>query len=144
MSALDTIKAITTNLESIIETTLTWSLEDKSSGDGTAAAPIVNILYDGEEPEDLFNERSSYIEADFTFKISFAGTGTYTPALARIDQQTNAHALRAAITVALLNVGDLSASKLVSFVEHGKWEVDYDTPPLSVITYPITVRYREN
>lgn len=144
MSALDTVKAITTNLEAIITSTLAWQLEDASGGKGTPSAPLVNILYAGEAPEDIFNERPSYIEVDFTLLISFTGTDSYLPAQARIDQQTNAHAIRSAVTVALLNVGDLSASKLVSFVEHGEWEVDYLNPALSIITYPITVRYREN
>jgi len=144
VSAIDTVKAVTANLEAIIGTTLSWSLEDSSGGQGTVAAPLVNIFYDGEQPEDIFNERASYIEVDYTLQISFSGTGNYTPQQARIDQQTKAHAVRDAVTVALLNVGDLSDSKMVSFVSHGKWEVDYSKPPLSIITYLITVRYRES
>jgi len=143
MSNLDTIQAIEANLKAILTTTLDWDLEDLSDNplvDDTTRT-FCELDYGGVAAfEDLFNERPSYIEESFTIRV-VANRPTH--AARNLEAQTAIHALRGALNVAALNVGALSASKLVSRVAHLGGQVNQDGPLVSV-EYTIRVRYRES
>lgn len=139
MADIDTVKSITTNMEAIL-TSLGMSLED-GSGNPDADSPLCQILYKGEDFGDLYGEHKEFNDILFLIKIEF---NKEYPGISRDKQTKWINNLRKEITINALNVGDISSSELVSFVEHpdGEDSVDYE-PPMSEIDYPISVRYGE-
>ena len=139
MSNLDTIKAITTNLKAIISTTLAWSREDLSADPHAEETLQAKLIYREERPKHNFGEAPGYIEAFFVVEIL---TNKTTPDDIRDSLQAGVHGLIDAVTINALNVGDLAASKLVSWVEHAGSDAEQEVP-LSTIRHPITIRYRK-
>ena len=138
MSNIDTVKAITTNLEGVL-TGLGWKLEDLSSDPDVDTTPVCQVLYEGESFEDLYGERPQYNTIAFLVRVVRNRTQ---PGTSRDAQQEAVHAIRGAVTVAALNAGSLATSKLVNRVAHTGAQVEYD-PPLSILDYRLQVRYRE-
>lgn len=144
MADLDTIKAITTNLENLLEG-LGIRISDKSVADednapGIGTSPICNVMYDGEEREySVGGEKPGYAEAEFTVALGFNSPGLDA---ARDYQQQWYHAVKDAVTIDALNAGALAASKLVSRVTIGRGEVSRNGP-LSIVMLEYKIRYRE-
>ncbi len=142
MGNIVTEKAITTNIESILTSSpLDLVLHDLSADPKGIVKPAAMLLYEGGEAADNFGEAPTYIESAYTVKI---GVNNSDPADRRALEQEIVHKLRAAFADAsTLNIGDLSSSKLVTRITHGEWEVDRE-PPVSFVTYPLTIRWRES
>jgi hypothetical protein len=140
MSNTTNVQAIITNLETIVGTTLGFNLELSLASDPdvdtTASA---QILYQGEDFMESFGEKPLSNELDILIKIQFREE---TPGDIRDLAVGYVHKLREGITINLLNVGALSASKMVSRVDHGPAEVEPDHP-ITEIDYHLKIRYRE-
>ena len=142
MAATNTtnVQAIITNLETIVGTTLGFKLEYNCKDDPDVdTTPGAVILYLGETFVENFGEKPLYNEISFLILIKFTEEN---PGSIRDKAITHVHKLREGITIDALNVGDLSASKIVSWVDHEGAEVDNEQP-VNQIDYHLSVRYRE-
>ena len=111
MSLLTTLNAIETNLKTILETTLGYSLEDLSNDD-IDDTPLAQLNSD--DMDILDDENLSIEYADRVYLITVkASVVDSTPDLGRAKANELIAALRGAITEAALNSGDLAISKLV-------------------------------
>jgi len=141
MGNIDTIKAITTNIEAILTSApLSWDLEDLSDNPKAETRNVCFVKYLSERFEDVFNQRPSYIEAEFAIVVV---ANKKTKALSRAAQQEAIHLLRNVFTVNALNIGDLSESKLVSMAKNLGGDTELEGLPASAIAYRLVVRYRE-
>lgn len=140
MSDLDTVKALTTNLEGIISTTLNWKLEDGSTERTPKTNFLCHLRFRDIDYEETYGERASYAEANFDLRVK---TIKKTPSLSRDIQQEIITSIRTGVTIKTLNVGALATSLLVSRVTHRSPAVpEYDNN-VSEITYGLSIRYRE-
>lgn len=134
------VQAIITNLETIVGTTLGFKLEYNIKDDPDVdTTPGAIILYLGEVFEESFGEKPLYNEIAFLILIKFTED---TPGLIRDKAVTYIHKLREGITIDLLNVGDLAATKIVSRVTHEGADLDNEQP-VNQIDYSLSIRYRE-
>lgn len=134
------VQAIITNLEGIIGTTLGFNLEYEIKDDPDVdTTPAAILHYLGESFEDSLGERPKYNEVSFMIIVVFRESDTDE---IRDRSTIYVHKLRDGITTAKLNVGDLSESKQVTWVDHLSAEVTTETPTIQ-IDYQIAVRYRE-
>ncbi|MCK5615562.1 hypothetical protein KAR91_77575 [Candidatus Pacearchaeota archaeon] len=109
MALLETLNAIDTNIETILETTLGYSLEDLSVEDiGTATLaqlmPGTMIIQDEDETSIEYADRDYLIQTKSEAKE---------PNDARAKANEITAALRGALTITALNSGDLAISRLV-------------------------------
>lgn len=138
MANSDSVKAITTNITSIL-TTQGLSVEDISGDPETDTITLAQIHYQGEDFEYAHGMKPLYNEINYLIRMVF---NKMSPVLSRDAQAEWIHKVREAITVNALNVGSLATTKLVSLVEHEGADVEY-RPPISTINYKLKVRYRE-
>ena len=111
MSLLTTLNAIETNLETILTTTLGYSLEDLSVDDIDETPLAQLITGDMDIPDD---EELSIEYADRIYEIIVkAQVADSTPDLGRAKANDLIAALRGALTEPALNSGDLATSKEV-------------------------------
>ena len=135
-----TVKAIITNLKTILGTTLAYNLDyDISSDADVNTTPAVHILYGGETFEENNNEKQKYNNIAFTISLFFAAS---TPDNRREKAVEYIHAIRDKMTPDELNIGDLSASQLVNNVDCEEATNDNEIP-VQTITLGVTVKYRE-
>lgn len=143
MANFDTIKAITTNLQSVCEG-LGLKFDKTISTDVTkipaALIPFGQIFYKGEVFEDVFNERPEYAEVSFDIRVILSENN---PIDIMRGQQKWTHKLRDAISVTALNIGDLSSSKLVSRTATREVVAESLSTVLASITMDTIIRYRE-
>jgi len=132
----DTVDAIITNIEAVL-VGLGLSLEDLS-GDDIPTTPLAVLSYEGEEFDDSFGERPYYNTATFSARVMAAAT---TPDTDRDVQRAWVHALKNALTVSALNIGDLVASKLVARVDHTGPTILREGKIL-IVDYDFGVKYR--
>ena len=143
MANADTIKAIITNMETILTAIPLRKLDmfggpSESLPDYTSA-PVYYILYDGETPEYNHGQKPGYIEPDLKIILKWQSMSI---SEARNKTIEWFHTLRNALTINALNVTDLAASKLISRVTVGRPELDVQPAEL-LLTYTTTIRYRE-
>ncbi len=142
MSNTATIKAIITNMETILSASLRkldmFGGASESLPDYTQA-PVYYVLYDGETPEYNHGQKPGYIESDLKIVLKWQSMSI---SAARDKTIEWFHTLRDALTINALNVGDLAISKLISKITVGKPELDMQPAEL-LLTFNITVRYRE-
>ncbi len=136
MGNYETVQAITTNLEAIL-TSIGLSLEDASS-EPTGAAPLVKLKYPSDDAEYDHGEKPGRSTINIKLEIEFRESS---PDLSRDKQQYWTHMVRDNVSVAVLNVGALSASKLVGRVDQ-RSRVEYSAP-VSRVFHDIEVRYRQ-
>lgn len=139
MANVDTDKAIATNLKAIITTGLSWSLEDHSADPHAETTLQAKLIYRGVRPEHGLGQKPGYIESHYVVEIL---TNKTTPDAIRDSLQEGVHAFMDAVTVNALNVVDLAATKLVSWVSHDGPDAEQEVP-LATIRHAITVRYRK-
>jgi hypothetical protein len=142
MANLDTIISITDNLISTLKNEgirfSTKRYEDVSAVPASLI-PFGEVHYKGESFEYTHGQRAGYVEAVFLLKVVLRERSS--KSMIR-DEQSWVHRIRDAATVASLNVEELSASKLVSFVEVSGVEIQkVDT--MSILSSTVKVRYRE-
>lgn len=138
MAAIDTVKAITTNLTGIL-TGLGWSFEETATDPDADTINFSLIEYNGEDFEETHGERSEYAETLMGVLVKVNRTSF---AASREAQQEVIHAIRAAVNVNTLNVGDLASSKYVIWVDHIPGRPKYDDP-ISTMRYELRISYRE-
>jgi hypothetical protein len=145
MANADTIKAVITNIETILSAA-PHSLRKIDIPDGQTESlpsfeqtPVYYLLYDGEAPEYEHGQKPGYIEASVIIVLVWLSTSISDARGKAIDWY---HALRGALTVNALNVGGLVASKLVSKVALDKPQLDVQ-PAETKIFFKTTMRYRE-
>ena len=114
MALLTTLNAIETNLETILATTLGYSLEDLSDDD-IDKTPLAQLR--SGDMEILDDEPVSIEEADRIYEVTVKqGLAVSGPNTARATANDIIAALRGAITEAALNTGDIAISKKVNSV----------------------------
>lgn len=138
MANVDTVKAVTANIGSIL-TALGLKVEDASSNHDITTASVAQIHYDGERFEYAFGQKPLYNTIEYVIKVFFNDPA---PGTSRDKQAGWVHSLRDNITVNALNVGSLAVSKLVLATLHNGAQVVYDAPT-TTIEYKLDVRYRE-
>lgn len=138
MPNADTIKAIEDNLSAIL-TAQGFNVEDSSSNKELDATPLCVILHRGEDFGVGHGERPLYNEIRYSLEVRFSDKY---PSTSRDKIAEWAHKIRANVNVSSLNTGLLAASKLVSWVNHDGYDVEY-APPVTQIEYRLRVRYRE-
>lgn len=140
MGNADTVKAINANLAAIL-TAQGFLFEDTSTDRALEDGGVFCALRGPEESFDTTHgQKPSYSEVSYALLIRFSDIA---PATTRDKIADWTQKVRAAVTVNALNIGAFSASKLVSRVDHGRSNITEYNPPITEITYPITVRYRE-
>lgn len=144
MGNLETVKAVTDNLETVLRAQGVQFTRKTFEADNNIPAsllPLGEIRYQGEAFENTHGERMGYAEAEFSLRVVIAERDAVDMMRA---QQKWAHSIRGALTVAALNIGALSASKLVSRVVANSVEVDNSrTDGVAVLGYGVSIRYRE-
>lgn len=138
MANSDTVKAITANLTAILAG-LGFKIEDLSVDPSMTSSPVCVVLCNGEDFGAGHGERPLYNEIRYSIEIRFSDKY---PATSRDKIAEWAHKIRDNVKVATLNTGSLAASKLVSWVNHEGYDVEY-SPPVTQIEYRLRVRYRE-
>ena len=145
MANADTVKAIITNIEGILSSSPHLLLKINIPGGVTetlpsfTANPVYYVMYDGETPEYEHGQKPGYMESSFIIVLVWLSGSI---SAARDKSIEWFHALRTALTVNALNVGDLAATKLVSRVTVEKPDVDMQ-PAETKILFRAMVRYRE-
>jgi hypothetical protein len=146
MGNTDTVKAIITNIETILSGA-PHSLQKINIPGGVTetlpsftANPVYYVLYDGEAPEYEYGQKPGYVESSFVVALIWLSGSV---SAARDKSIEWFHAVRSALTVNALNAGTLATSKLVSRVTVEKPDVDMQ-PAETKIFYRTTVRYRED
>ena len=137
-----TIKAITDNVQSVLQgqgIKFSRSTFEDEKAIPAALLPLGEIYYRGEEFEYNHGQRAGYSEAIFVIKVTVQDRDM--TALMRLAQKWT-HAVRDALTVNALNIGDLSASKLVSWVMMESVDIEYKVEYAS-LTHRMKIRYRE-
>ena len=137
MANTATVQAIITNLETLL-TNAGFTLEDLSN-DNLSNTPNAVIEYSREEFEENRGQTNKYNTIFFNILIQFKETTT---AAARDKIATYTHYVRDNVNVNAVNVGDLSSSQLVSFVDHISMESENNIPIFS-LSYQLSIRYRE-
>lgn len=142
MSDFDTVMAITDNLQAVLQKQGIQFLRkeyDEVKNIPASLLPLGQILYTGEAFENTFNEKPSYIEAQFRIKIVIAGRDPFD--LMR-DEQRWVHLIRGALTVNALNINALAATKYISRVNLPRFETANQKGRSSIVCSP-SIRYRE-
>lgn len=144
MANIDTVKAITDNLETVLKkqgVNFTRKTFDDEKNIPASLIPLGEIRYQGEAFEYTHGERPGYAEAEYALKVVLREREGHD--MMR-EQQKWAHLIRAALTVAALNIGSLVTSKLVSRVTTEAVGVDNSrTDGIAALLYTIKIRYRE-
>lgn len=142
MTNVDTVKAITDNIEAALKKEgmdLSATTYEEGGPVPAGLVPVARIFYTGVAFEDTYGERPSYADALFTLKTTLGGR----PGRELMQsEQMWAQRIRDALTPSALNAGDLAASRLVSRVTVNGVEVS-NKAESSTIICRITVRYRE-
>ncbi len=139
MANSDTVKTITANLAAILAG-LGFKVEDLSVNPSMSSSPVCVVLCNGEDFGAGHGERPLYNEIRYSLDVRFADKY---PATSRDKIAEWAHKIRDNVKVAAINTGALAASKLVSWVNHDGYDVDY-SPPVTQIEYRLKIRYRES
>jgi len=138
MANSDTIKAITANLTAILDG-LGFKIEDLSADPSMSSSPVCVVLYSGEDFGAGHGERPLYNEIRYSLEVRFSDKH---PATSRDKIADWAHKIRENVHVSALNTGALAVSKLVSWVNHDGYDVEY-SPPVTQIECRLKIRYRE-
>lgn len=138
MANSDTVKAAEDNLSAIL-TAQGFNVEDSSSNKELDSVPLCVISHRGEDFGASHGERPLYNEIRYSLEVRFSDKY---PATSRDKVADWAHRIRNNVYVTALNVDSLADSKLVSWVDHEGYDVEY-SPPITQIEYRLRVRYRE-
>ena len=144
MANIDTIKSLTDNVQTVLQNALGFKFERKNLEDVKdmpASKYPLGVFFDsGIEFEYTHGQKAGYGVQSYLVWIIFKERND------KVRMRKNQERLqqsRTALTVNALNVGDLSASKLVSWVEVTDIDTEHQNDGLSVLNYTVAVRYRE-
>ncbi len=143
MSNIDTIRAVTDNLQSGLQNEgirFSRKTYDDEKNVPASLIPFGEVIYQGEAFEYTHGQRPGYIEARFTLKVILKERD---PVDMLREEQRWVHKIREALTVDVLNTGALSSSKPVSRVTTTGVDV-INREHISVLAYRVSVRYRES
>jgi len=143
MSNLDTIKAVTENMEEVLRNEgIRFSLKTYEDERESPASllPSGKIYYTGESFQNAYGERPLYAEAEFVIKIVI---GERDPADLIRGQQMWAHKVRGALSAEALNINGLAATKYVSRVRIQRIDAE-NRKDTSTLICRAAVRYRES
>ena len=145
MANIDTVKSITANLKTVLQSQgikFDTKIYDDYESIPSGKLPLGGIIYEGENFEYNHGQRAGYAEIQFLINVIVSETNNE---IMTRKMQEWVHKIRSALTVIALNIGDLASSKLVSRVvtiDEGV-DVEAKTTTISLLSYPIDVRYRE-
>lgn len=134
------VKAIITNLETILSSDLGYNLEYEMRDDPDVdTTPSMVLHYEGEDFEENFGEQPKYNEIKFLIIAQFRESD---PDEIRDRTVDIVHDIRGGVTIDNLNVGALADNQIVSRVNHESNAAIIETP-IIVLGYNLLVRYRE-
>lgn len=142
MGNLETIKAITANLKTVLMD-LGIKFKEYTYEDPREVpihlSPLGKLFYLGEDFAYDHGEKPLHIEASFALKVVCIepDTGKMNALL-----QEQVHTIREGVTVAALNIGALAVNKHISKVITVKPTIDH-YKDASVLVYGLNIRYRE-
>ncbi len=143
MSNIDTIRAVTDNLQSGLQNEgIHFSRKTYENEKNIPASliPFGEVIYQGETFEYTHAQRPGYIEARFSLKVVLKERD---PVDMLREEQGWVHKIREALTVDVLNAGALLSAKPVSRVTTTGVDV-MNREHISALTYRVSVRYRES
>ncbi|MEE9615278.1 MAG: hypothetical protein V3W31_10090 [Thermodesulfobacteriota bacterium] len=142
MANVDTVKAITDNLEVVLRgegIKFSRKVYEDEKSIPASLIPFGRIFYRGESFEHTNGQKPGYVEIEYLASVVLREKDAAD--LIR-RQQEWVHRIREALTVDALNTGELAASKYVSRVDTTGVDMERrDT--LAFVNCKITVRYRE-
>jgi hypothetical protein len=142
MSNMDTVKAITDNLQAVLQTEgikFSRKAYDDEKAIPASLVPFGQIFYRGENFEYTHGQRPGYAEGEFKLRVVLRGRN---PADLMRSQQEWVHKIRGALTVDALNVGDLASTGYVSRVVTKGVDIE-NRENFAFLNYMVAVRYRE-
>lgn len=142
MANVDTIKAITRNLKTVLQNMgIKFALEtiEEESKIPANQIPFGQIFYNTEEFEYTHGQKPEYAEVNFIVRVVLKKNN---PTDLMAEQQKWIHLIRDGVTINALNIGDLSASLLVSRVTTREPDIDTQSDT-SFVNYDMKIRYRE-
>ena len=142
MSNYDTVNAITANVQKVLKGLgIHFNLEayDDEAAIPATVLPHGQIFYECEFFEYGHGQKPLYIEVQLRLHVVLMERA---PADIIREQQTWVHAIRGALTITALNIGDLAVSKYVSRVTTESVKL-LNSQPRSAVEYVVLIRYRE-
>lgn len=143
MGNFNTIDSITDNLEAVLKTLgacFSTEAHDDLSAIPAGLLPLGQVFYEGEGFEYVHGQKSSYASAEFLIRVILSDRD---PRLLTREEQKWVHLIRDGLTVDALNIGALAASKLISMVATTDVRVNHGNPAYGVVSYKVSIRYRE-
>lgn len=137
-----TIKSITDNLQSVLQgqgIKFSRSTFEDATAIPASLLPYGEIYYKGEDFEYTHGQRSGYAVGTFDVRVLLQDRDAVN--LTRLTQKWT-HAVRDALTVNALNIVDLAASKLVSWINVEGVTAEHKTE-YSFMNFAVKIRYRE-
>lgn len=142
MGNFETVKAITDNLQKILQAEgvkFSRKAYDDEKSIPASLIPFGGIFYQGEDFEYTHGQRPGYAEVVFRLRVVLKERS---PAGLMRSQQQWVHAIREALTVNALNVGDLASTKYVSRVVIKGVDIE-NRENFAFLNYTAAIRYRE-
>jgi len=144
MSNADTIKSLTDNVQTVLQDSLGIKFERQNLEDikdiAASKFPFGGFFDVGTEFDETHGERASYGVQSYLIWVVFKERDN--AGRMRKSQEWR-QLIRSGLTTNALNIGDLSASKLVSWVDTTETDIDQRDDGLSVLNYTVGIRYRE-
>ncbi|MFQ5428042.1 MAG: hypothetical protein ACE5EZ_03580 [Thermodesulfobacteriota bacterium] len=141
MNNTETLRAITKNLNSILEAEglhLPRENYEKEKNVPSSIFPYGVISYEGETFEYTHGERPGYSDVDFSVKVVLRNKDMRAMT---DDEQRWAHRIREALTVDAINTGLISGASPVSRVATRAVRVE-KAGHVSRLNYSLSIRYR--
>lgn len=132
---------ITSNIETVLGTTLGWNLEDLSdvdqlNSDDWSDEILCQLIFEGLERElNIKNSAPKWSIASFNIRIVFKDTS---PSNYRTRSMNIHDSLLTSLTAAAIDLTDKNVQYVANNEEQSS--IEYD-PPFTIINYPIKVRY---
>ncbi len=145
MTNLETIRAVTTNLKSLLKgqgINFTEKVYKDKKNINAGSVPAGSIFYKGESFEHGYGAKAYYVNARFAASVTLKNRSE--AELIR-QEQIWVHKIREALTVDGLNVDDLSEGKPVTRVIVSTVDIKNDNSSgIAEVNFEIVIRYREN
>jgi len=137
-----TVKSITDNIQNVFQKEgikFTRATYENKKNIPISLIPHGEIFYKGESFEYTHGQRQGYNEINYLVRVILRDTD---PASLIMETQKWIHNIRNVFTVNALNIGDLSASKLVSLAIIKNIEIE-NKIDIAILILDVIVRYRE-
>lgn len=143
MANIDTVEAITDNLESLLKgfkITVEREYTEELKNIPLSKLPLAQLFNTEEDFEYTHGQKPEYSELEFLVRVLLSRDKGSINSMR--NHQRKAHEIRDGITINALNIGDLISSKLVSRVTSDSLRYRREDD-LNIMDYTLRIRYRE-